>query len=273
MTTMPDVLPGDLQVRRQVGAGRDEQAQLAAQLGVELAEDEPAQRGRGGAGRCDGRRSNRRRLAALLDLAGQGAPEELQDLRRQDHRGDAELTQRLEDDARVARAHVERPRRRSRCRRRASEPARRGATAAGWRPRAGGVPREVGEQPDRLEEVAVGQEHALGVGRGAGGEDDLEERVAVGRGQAASCASQSSGKSSLRVGGQVFQLEDLEVVEPDLERVGRVVAARRRPASGCRLRAEMRSMTPGVMRRSSGHDDDTGAHRAPVDRRQSRRGW
>ena len=44
---------------------------------------------------------------ALLDLSLDRAPEQVEDLRDHDHRGDPMVAERIEDDARIAAAHVE----------------------------------------------------------------------------------------------------------------------------------------------------------------------
>ena len=79
------------------------------------------------------RRSKRRRLAALLDLARHRAPEQVQDLRDDDHRGDPVVAQGIEDDARVAAADVQDVGADARARRTARPPARGGATAGAAR--------------------------------------------------------------------------------------------------------------------------------------------
>ena len=70
----------------------------------------PKSRGRIRIGRCratDRSRSNAVVAAALLDLALDGAPEQVEDLRHHDHRGDALVAQGIEDDPRVPAADVE----------------------------------------------------------------------------------------------------------------------------------------------------------------------
>ena len=106
MTMTPEVLPALLEGRRQERAARDEQAEVAAELAVDAAEDAPPDAHRQVPG--DAAQSiEGGGLAALLDLARDGAPEQVEDLRDDDHRGDLVVAQGIEDDARVPAADVQ----------------------------------------------------------------------------------------------------------------------------------------------------------------------
>ena len=101
-----EVLPALLEGRRQERAGRDEQPELAAELRV----DAPEQQAPDAIGQVAGDAAQaveRRRPAALVDLALDGAPEQVEDLRDDDHRRHPVVAQRIEDDPRVAAAHVQ----------------------------------------------------------------------------------------------------------------------------------------------------------------------
>ena len=101
-----DVLPGRLERGRQERPGRQEQPEVAAELGVEAGEQPTADRVRQASG--DGAQSlDDRRPAALVDLALDGAPEQVEDLRDDDHARDPVLAQGVEDDPRVAAADVQ----------------------------------------------------------------------------------------------------------------------------------------------------------------------
>ena len=79
---------------------------MAAQLCMDAPEQEPANRERQVAGDAP-QPIDRRPAAALVDLAFDGTPEEVQDLRHDDHRGHPVLAQRVEDDPRVPAPDVE----------------------------------------------------------------------------------------------------------------------------------------------------------------------
>ena len=93
------VFPVLLQCRRQVRAGTDHQVEPAAQLLVDAAEDQPA-RPVGQVTRDPARPVEGLVPTLALDLALQPQPEQLEQLRHEDHRRDLLLAQRVEDDAR-----------------------------------------------------------------------------------------------------------------------------------------------------------------------------
>ena len=101
-----EVLPALLERRRQERAGRQEEPEVAAELAVDAAEQARPDRHREVPG--DRAEPGERGLAAALDdLAVEGAPEQVEDLRDDDHRGDPVVAQRVEDDPRVAAPHVQ----------------------------------------------------------------------------------------------------------------------------------------------------------------------
>ena len=85
-----------------------------------------------------------------------------------------------------------------------------------------------------------------------------------GRGQSRELRLPIVGERLVRVGDEVFELTHLEVVEADLDRVRRVVAAIDREPFGIGSRADALDDAPGHAQ-VEGHDDHAGPHRAPVD--------
>ncbi len=102
----PEVLPALLEGRRQERAGREEQPEVPAELGMDAREQASPQRERQVPGDAP-QAVDERRPAALLDLAFDGAPEQVEDLRDDDHRRHPVIAQRIEDHPRVAAADVE----------------------------------------------------------------------------------------------------------------------------------------------------------------------
>ena len=131
-----EVLPGLLEGRRQERAGRQEQPELPAELLVDAPEQARSQAHRQVPG--EAAQARERGLAAALgDLALDGAPEQVEDLRDDHHRGHPVVAQGVEDDPRVAAPHVQDVRARPTARSTGRPTARGGATAAGAR-RSGG---------------------------------------------------------------------------------------------------------------------------------------
>ena len=102
-----EVLPGALEGRRQERAGREEQAEVAAELARGRSGRGAAGARTAGAGRSRRRRSKARRRPRLVDLALDGAPEQVEDLGDDDHAGHPVVAQGIEDDPRVPAAHVQ----------------------------------------------------------------------------------------------------------------------------------------------------------------------
>ena len=106
MTVTPRSSQRLLERRRQERPGRQEQPELAAELLVDAPEQARPEAHRQAAG--DRAQAVERRLAAALgDLALDRAPEQVEDLRHDDHRGHPVVAQRIEDHARVAAADVQ----------------------------------------------------------------------------------------------------------------------------------------------------------------------
>ena len=212
-----------------------------------------------------------RRLPAPLDLAGEGVPEEVEDLRGQHHGGHAKLAERLEDDARVARtdiAHLGADRGGVEEHRGLLEEVREGQD------RDGPLVTRLQQAPEaghRLEDVAVAEEHALGVGRRARREDDLEERAAIGCGPGGHLCLPIGREGIVGLGDEVLEAPDREVVEADLGRVWRIVAAVDGEPAGVRACRDAID-DPRGHAQVEGHDDDAGAHGTPVHGRQARGG-
>ncbi len=101
-----EVLPRLLERGRQERARADEQPEPAAEPLVDAPEDHAAQAHRQPSGDAAEPRELAR-PARLLHLAFDGAPEQVEHLGDDDHRGDAVLAQRFEDHARVDAAQVE----------------------------------------------------------------------------------------------------------------------------------------------------------------------
>src|SRR5262249_44065196 len=101
-----EVFPRLLERRWQERAGREEQPEMTAELPVHA----PEQRGPPAHRQTprDRPQPGERGLAmGLADLALDGAPEEVEDLRYDDHRGDLVIPQGVEDHPRVPAADIE----------------------------------------------------------------------------------------------------------------------------------------------------------------------
>ena len=165
--------------------------------------------------------------AALLDLALDGAPEEVEHLRDDDHRGHPVVAQRIEDDSRVAAAHVEDV---GADIERVVEPDRLFEQVREREQRDDPVlhrGHDPVERLDRGDDVVVRERHALGRAGGPGGEDELEDlvgrRALPGR-QARLPIGRERRVVRGRLRAQGLHRDRREVVEARLARVGGVAA-------------------------------------------------
>ena len=144
---------------------------------------------------------DRRRPAALRDLALDGAPEQVEDLRDDDHGGDAVVAQRIEDDPRVPAPDVEH----------VGADVERVVQPDGLLEQVG--QRQQRDEPvlhrrddpverlDRGDDVVVRQHHALRRAGRAAREDELEDLVRRRALPGAWRASQSGGNSGSSAAG------------------------------------------------------------------------
>ena len=169
-----EVLPALLEGRRQERPGRQEEPEMAAELLVDAPEEARPEAHRQVAG--DAAKPVERGLAAALgDLALDGAPEQVEHLRDDDHRGHPLVAQRIEDDPRVAAPDVQDV---GTDRQRVEEPdrlleqvrQRQQRDQAVLHPRHDPV-----KGLDRGDDVVVGEHHALRRPGRARGEDQLEQ--------------------------------------------------------------------------------------------------
>ena len=163
----------------------------------------------------------------LLDLALDGAPEQVEDLGHDDHRGHSVIAQRIEDDARVAAADVEDVRADVE---RVVEPDRLFEQVR---------EREQRDQPvfhrrhdpverlDRGDDVVVREHHALWRAGRARCEDELEDLVGGGATPGALARLPIGRERRIvrrRLGRERLDGRGREVIQPGFARVGRVAA-------------------------------------------------
>ena len=173
------LLPRLLELGRQEGGGADEQVQAAAEPLMDAPEDDPA----GAIRQVAGDRPEPVEVGDLalgLDLALDGAPEEVEDLGHDEHRRHPVIADRLEDHPRIAAPHVQ------------------DVAADGQRiEQRGDLLHQVREGQERDEPVLLGRDHvvdradgladrpmgehhALRIAGRAAREDDLEEILRLG---------------------------------------------------------------------------------------------
>ena len=213
----------------------------------------------------------RRRLALLRDLALDGAPEQVHQLRDEEHGGDAVLAQAVEDHARVPAAEVE-----------------------DVRPDIHAVEQgdlllkavRQGEQRDQpvlhrlddpverhraRERVAVGEHHALGAAGRPAREHELVDVVRLRALPGVELRLPISGERLVRVIGQAVHDAGREPLQADLARVRGIPAAAEQQADRAR---GLDDVGDGVRAhaRIERHIDQPRHHRAEVGRRQGGRG-
>ena len=218
-----EVLPGLLQRRRQERCGAHEQAEPAAELTVDAAEQDPAD----GVGEMAGDPAQAlpaRPSAGPVDLPLDRAPEQLQDLGHDQHRRHVVIPDGLEDDPRVAAPDVQ------------------DVGADGQRVEQGDrLLHEVRQGQERDESVLLGRdgvvgrldgrhhvgvaEHdALGRSGRAAGEDDLEQVVRPGTWPGGQLRLPVGRPVRVRFGSQLVDGRHREPLQSGLARVWRVPA-------------------------------------------------
>ena len=171
-----EVLPGPHQRRRQERAGREEQAEVPAELAVDAPEQQPPRGERQVSG--DATQSiERAATTGLVDLALDGRPEQVQHLGHDDHARDPVLAERGEDDPRIAAADVQDVRADVE---RVVQPDRLLEQVAERQQRHDPVVHRRDDAVERLDagdDVVVGQDDALRRAGRAAREDELEDLV------------------------------------------------------------------------------------------------
>ncbi len=263
-----EILPALLQGRRQERPCGQEEAEVTAQLLVDAAEQaraeahgqtsgDPAKPGEGGL------------ATALVDLALDGAPEEVEHLGDDDHRGHPVIAQRIEDDAGIPAAHVQdvRP-----DRQRVVEPDRL-LEQMREREQRDDPMLHPGDDPvervDRGEDVVVGEHHALGRSRRPGREDEFEDVLGGRGGPRLELRLPVGRERRIGFGGHDVERRRREMLEACLARVGGVAAGAQDEvgrARGTHDPLDRVGRHPKVER----DEDQPCPHRAEVDRGEFR---
>ena len=239
---------------------------MAAQLLVDAAEQarSPADRQPPG----DPPETFERGLAAALgDLALDGAPEQVEDLRDHDHRGDPVVAQRVEDDPRVAAPDIQdvRP-----DRERVVQPDRLLEQVRQRQQRDDPVLHrrdQAVERLDRRDLVVVGEHDALRAAGRAGGEDELEDIAAGGRIPAGELGLPVLGERVVWIGRDRAERRRREAVQAGFARI-RGVAALTEDEMACARDADDAFDCVGRHAQVERDQDEAGAHRAEIRCRQ-----
>ena len=217
-------------------------------------------------------RSTVARPAALVDLALDGAPEQVEHLGHDDHRGDPVLAQRVEDDPRVPApdvedvgADIERVVQPDRLLEQVRQRQQRHEPVLHRRD-------DPVERLDRCDDVVVGQHHALRRAGRAAREDELEElvrrRAASRRPGAPPSRPGRAGSSVGRLGRQCVDRRRREVGQAGLRGIGRVAARAEDRGGGRPTRGRSPSIASARHPQVERHEDEPGVHRAEVGGRQ-----